>query len=129
MASDVLRSGGRSSPDAHFNLHFLFFSVFCFRSRNMHQSFTTLLHQHCLQFFSIDKFDCYIECIIIFNSMIHYHKLHSSAEAKHTCHNCLISNTVCLDILKLQVQTNSSWPGVNPGLILLGHKLFVCCSH
>ena len=77
-------------------------------------------------FFSTDKFDCYIEFIIIFNSMIHYHKLHSSTEAKHTCHNCLISNAVCLDILKLQVYTDSSWPGVNLGLILLGHKLFVC---
>ena len=64
--------------------------------------------------------------IIMFNSTIHYHKLHSSTQAKHTCRNCLISNAVYLDILKLQVQTNSSSPVVSPGLVLLGHKLFVC---
>ena len=57
---------------------------------------------------------------------MHYHKLHSSTQAKHTCRNCLISDAVYLDKLKLQVQTNSSWPGVSLGLILLGHKLFVC---
>ena len=125
MASHVLRSGGRSSPDAHFNLHFLFF----FFSFTQEICTNRLLHYYInivCSFFSTDKFDCYIEFIIIFNSMIHYHKLHSSTEAKHTCHSCLISNAVCLDILKLQVQTNSSWPGVNLGLILLGHKLFVC---
>ena len=64
--------------------------------------------------------------INIFNSTIHYHKLHSSTQAKHTCRNCLISNAVYLDILKLQVQTNTSSPVVSPGLVLLGHKLFVC---
>ena len=55
------------------------------------------------------------------------HKLHSSTQAKHTCHNCLISDAVYLDKLKLQVQINSSWPGVGVGLTLLGiNCLFVC---
>ena len=51
------------------------------------------------------------------------HKLHSSTQGKHKCLN---SDPVYLDKLKLQVQTNSTWPGVGLGLILLGHKLFVC---
>ena len=29
----------------------------------------------------------YIVFIIIFNSTMHYHKLHSSTQDKHTCHN------------------------------------------
>ena len=55
---------------------------------------------------------------------MHYQKLNFSTHAKHTCHNCLISDVVYLD--KLKVQTNSSWPVVSLDLILLGHKLFVC---
>ena len=51
------------------------------------------------------------------------HKLNSSTQVKH---RCLISDAVYLDKLKLQVQTNSSWPGVDLGLIFLGHKMFVC---
>ena len=31
--------------------------------------------------------DYYIMFIIIFNSTMHYHKLHSSTQDKHTCHN------------------------------------------
>ena len=53
---------------------------------------------------------CYVR---IFNSTMH--KLHSSTQAKHTCHNCLSSDAVYFDILKIQVQINSSRP-----------KLFVC---
>ena len=98
MASHVLRSGDQSSPDAHFNLmvHFLFFLFFAFAQEicTIH-----LLHHYInivCSFFSTDKFmtASYTEFIIIFNSMIHYHKLHSSTEAKHTCHNCLISDAV-----------------------------------
>ena len=57
---------------------------------------------------------------------MHYHKLHSSTQAKRTCHNCVISDAVSLYKVKLQVQTNSNGAGVNLGLMLLGHKLFVC---
>ena len=51
---------------------------------------------------------------------MHYHKLHSSTQTKHTCHNCLISDAVYLDKLKLQAQTDSSCPVVRLGLITLG---------
>ena len=125
LASHLLTSGDRSSPDAHFNLYFLFF-VFCFRSRNMHHSITTLLHEHCLQFFNTDKFDCYIDFIIIFNSMIHYHKPHSSNSSQAYLSQlsdfqcCLPRYTKAAGSNKLK----SAWG--KPSLILLGHKLFVC---
>ena len=129
-----VRSGDRSLPDAHL-LTFSFF-VFCFGSRNMHPRVSEysqfIYYTITLTLSAVFRHkkvnDYYIVFIIIFNSTMHYHKLHFSTQAKHTCHNCLISDAVCLDILKLQVQTNSSWPGVNLGQILLGHKLFVC-SH
>ena len=74
-----------------------------------------------LQFLDTEVSSWLLRCVHTFNSTMH--ELHSSTQAKHTC---LISNAVCLDKLKLQVQTNSSWPGVGIGLILLGHKLLVC---
>ena len=64
---------------------------------------------------------------------MHYHKLHISTQTKHTCDNCLISDvvSVCLDKLKLQVQTNSSWPVASLGTsyLSLGAQIICLFSH
>ena len=77
-------------------------------------------------FFNADKSDCYIYFIIIFNSMIHYHKLHSSNWSQaypsqlpdFQC--CLPRYTKAAGSTKLKL----AWG--KPTLILLRHKLFVC---